>query len=195
MRKVLVGIAVLLGSLNAMATSYSTSPVAGYLTWNSSYATDYWTPRIPYLAHPGGDPNMWPSTFTTSNLSVTCTPTCGIGDKFSIDLSMSNISLATVGTINLVTAPITVKAQSGVVIAHFNLTGTLCQSSICSPTYFFLNVDVHGFAKVAYSLNSGQLTVSSVTYVLPEPTGVALLGTGLVFILAGMLGSKRMLKN
>lgn len=195
MRNVLIGVVVLLGSLNAMANSYSTSPVAGYLTWNSSYTTDYWTPHIPYDAHPGGDPNMWPSTFTTSSLTVTCTPACGIGDKFSLNLSMSNISLAPVGTINLVTAPITLKSQSGIVIAHFNLTGTICQSWTCSPNYFILNVDVHGFAEVAYSLNSGQLTVSSVTYVLPEPSSVTLLGTGMAFILVGILGSRKLLRH
>ena len=32
MRSILIGVEILLGSVNALATSYGTSPVAGYLT-------------------------------------------------------------------------------------------------------------------------------------------------------------------
>ena len=41
---------------------------------------------------------------------------------------------------------------------------------------------------MAYNLNSGQLAVSSVTYVLPEPTSLTLLGYGAGSCLCGDFG-------
>ena len=179
MRSILTFVIVVLASINALATSTSTN--AGYLSWNSAWATDYWTPHIASLSHPGGDPNMWPGTFSTSSLAVTCTPICGIGDRFSIGLSLTNFQSGLgnlTGTINLQTAPIVIKSASGIAIAHFTLTGVLVEGS------FSLDVNVRGFATMAYNLNSGQLQVSSVGYNLPEPSSVILLSSGLVLFVA-----------
>jgi hypothetical protein len=188
MRRILAFVVVLLGSINALANSYNTSTNAGFLSWNSASPIAYWTPHLPRLAHPGGDPNMWPGTFSSSNLTVTCAPACGIGNAFSIDLSMSNFQsgLGNLnGTVNLLTAPIVLRTQNGIAIAHFNLTGLLTYGTALS-----LNVDVRGFAKIAYNLNSGQLQISSVSYVLPEPASITLLASGLVFVVARFRASR-----
>jgi hypothetical protein len=83
------------------------------------------------------------------------------------------------GTVNLLTAPIVLKTQNGIAIAHFNLTGLLTYGTALS-----LNVDVRGFAKIAYNLNSGQLQISSVSYALPEPASMTLLASGLAIVVA-----------
>jgi hypothetical protein len=47
-------------------------------------------------------------------------------------------------------------------------------------------VNIHGPVTIGYNLNSGQMTVSSVQYVLnvlTEPSTMTLLGTGLVFVM------------
>ena len=176
MRKVFAVAIVMLGSIHAFANSYTTGQVAGFMEWNSAWSIDYWTPRLPTHWHSGGDPNMWPGTFTGSTLSVTCNPTCTIGNSFSVDLGITNFTSglgALTGRMDLLSAPIVIKAQSGIAIAHFNLTGTLEYGTAVT-----LNVDVHGFARFTYSLSSGKLAVSSIAYALPEPSTFVLTAIG-----------------
>ena len=180
MRKSLAVTIIVLGSIQAFANSVTTGPVAGFLTWNSAWSTDYWTPRLPRLAHSGPDPNMWPGFFTGSTLSVTCNPACTIGNTFSVNLAISNFTSglgAMTGNMNLLSAPIVIRAQNGTAMAHFDLTGTLTYG-----TALTLNVDVHGFATFLYGLSSGQLAVSSIAYALPEPSSFILAATGALAI-------------
>ena len=195
MKTVLASVIVLLASINASATSYASGAVAGYFGWSAAQNSGYWTVRIPDLDHNGyppyGEPYMYPTGFGNALLSVTCNPLCAIGDKFSIDLTMTNFKALGgppnldmfVGTLNLVTNPIVLTSSSGTAIAHFNLTGNLeaCTDSTCSTELFALAVNVHSYLRMTYSYNGGQLSISSVTYVLPEPSSMALLGTGLAF--------------
>ena len=176
MRKLFVLAVVMLGWIQAFATGYTTGPVAGFMTWNSAWSVDYWTPRLPTHWHEGADPNMWPGTFTGSTLSVTCNPACTIGSTFSVDLAITNFTSglgALTGRMDLLSAPIVIKAASGIAIAHFNLNGTLGYGS-----NVILDVDVHGFATFAYNVSSGRLAVSSISYALPEPSSFLLAAVG-----------------
>jgi hypothetical protein len=198
MRTILAVLVVFLSSISARANSYIAGD-AGNLFYSGGSGS--WTTRILYLAHYGGDPYMYPTTFTTAGLSTTCTPTCGIGNPFSVDLSMSNFTIREqeyagvilVGTLNLITTPIILKAQNGMALAKFTLTGNLeaCTDLTCSTELFSLSVNIHGPVTVGYSLNSGQVTVSSVQFVLPEPSSMTLFGTGLAFVM-GRLRAARM---
>ena len=122
---------VLFCAISASATSYSTGEVAGRFTWSADSNTGVWTPRIPNLPYYNGTLNhpfqnakyMYPGSFSNATLSVTCSPACGIGDSFSIDLAMSNFNLTGqrpysypnlnifVGTLNLITRPIVLQAS------------------------------------------------------------------------------------
>jgi len=194
MKTTLASLILLLASMNAFATSYSTGEVAGYFGWGSSPNSGWLTFRLPDLPHTGfppyGEPYMYPTSFSGALLSVACSPLCAIGDKFSINLTMSNFKALGgpsnlgmfIGTLNLVTNPVVLTSSSGIAIAHFNLTGNLeaCTNSSCSAELFTVAVNVRGYLQVAYSLNGGQLSISSAGYTLPEPSSLALLGTGLV---------------
>ena len=199
MRTILTVLVVFLSSISALATGY-TAGDAGNLSYANGSGS--WTTRILWLAHYGGDPYMYPTTFTTSNLLTTCTPTFGIGNQFSIDLSMSNFTIREqeysgvilVGTLDLITTPIILKAQNGMALAKFTLTGNLeaCTDLTCSTgALFLLSVNIHGPVTMGYNLSSGQVTVSTVQYVLPEPSTMTLLGTGLVLVM-GRLRAARM---
>lgn len=195
MKTILASLIVLLGSMNAFATSYSSGPVAGYFGWDAATNSGDWTVRIPDLPHlgypPYGEPYMYPTTFSNALLSVTCVPLCAVGDKFSIDLKITNFTAQGgppnlgmfVGTLNLVTNPIVLTSSSGLAIAHFNLTGNLeaCSDSTCSTELFTLAVNVRGYLRMIYSVNGGQLSISTAGYILPEPASITLFGTGLAF--------------
>jgi hypothetical protein len=188
----------LLCSLPALATSHRfnapefNAGEAGYLSAGNSGGS--WTPRIPGLTRPAGNPHMFPTTFTDTGFAVTCTPVCGIGDSFSTSLLMSGFTLQVypyqgdpmIGTLTLLTQPIILRGSSGIAIAKFTLTGDLvaCTNSTCNDELFGLDVNIHGYAKLTYSLVSGRLTVSSVSYVLPEPSSLVLFGTGLLSVIA-----------
>jgi hypothetical protein len=184
---------LLLCAIPALANSY-TAGESGYLHYQAGYLTQYWAPRIPGLTHPGGDPHMFPTTFTNASRAVMCTPVCGVGNDFSISLAMSGFTLQIypyqgdpmVGTLSLLAQPIILRADSGIAIAKFTLTGNLvaCSDSTCNHELFGLDVNLHGYATLTYSLVSGQLKVSSVSYALPEPSGLVLLGTGLISMMA-----------
>lgn len=205
MKTILASLIVLLGSINLFATSYSSGPVAGYFFWDGSTNSGGWTVRIPDLPHlgfpPYGEPYMYPTQFSNALLSVTCNPLCAIGNKFSIDLTMSNFKALGgppdlsmfVGTLNLVTNPIVLTSSSGIAIAHFNLTGNLeaCTDSACSTELFGLDVNGRGYLRMAYSLSGGQLSISGVSYVLPEPSSMTLLGTGLAVAIGKLRRSAR----
>jgi hypothetical protein len=164
MRTILAVVVVFLSSMSALATSYAAGD-SGFLSYSNG--SGQWTPRIPGLSHYYGNPHLFPATFNTANLTVMCTPTCAIGNSFSIDLSMSNFTIISsppytgtilVGTLNLITKPIILKAQNGIALAHFTLTGNLeaCTDLTCSGELFSLSVNIHGPVTIAYNLNSGQ---------------------------------------
>jgi hypothetical protein len=159
-------------------------------------------PALPYyngtLKHPFQNAKYrYPATFSNAALSVSCSPVCGVGNSFSIDLTMSNFSLIGqrpyaypdlnifVGTLSLITRPIVLTSSSGIAIARFTVTGDLlaCTDATCGTTLFSLSVNTVGYATIHYNLSGGQLSISSVSYVLPEPSSMVLLGTGFAFIL------------
>lgn len=197
MKTTLASLILLLASMPAFATSYSTGEVAGYFGWGASSDSGSLTFRLPDLPHigypPYGEPYMYPTSFSNAMMSVACNPLCAIGDKFSINLTMSNFKALGgpsnlgmfIGTLTLVTNPIVLTSSSGIAIAHFNLKGNLeaCTNSACSTELFTVAVNVRGYLKMGYSLSGGQLSISGVEYTLPEPSSLALLGTGL--LLAG----------
>lgn len=211
MRTSLGCLLVLVCAISASATSYSTGEVAGRFSWSADSNSGLWTPRIPglpyyegTLKHPFQNPKYkYPASFSNAKLSVTCNPMCAVGDSFSIDLAMSNFSLTGrrpygypdlnmfVGTLNLITRPIVLTASSGIAIARFSITGDLqgCTDASCGTTLFSLSVNTHAYVTINYNLSGGQLSVSSISYVLPEPSSIVLLGTGVVFIL-GRLRSR-----
>jgi len=140
---------------------------------------------------------MYPTIFSGATLSVTCNPLCAVGDIFAIDLTMSNFDLTGrrpyaypglnvfVGTLSLATHPVAVTSSSGIAIARFSITGDLlgCTDTACASPLFSLLVNTHGYAEIAYNLSGGEMSISSVSYALPEPSSIALFGTGLLFIL------------
>lgn len=73
---------------------------------------------------------MFPTTFTHASLAVMCTPVCGVGNDFSISPVLSGYTLQIypyqgdpmVGTLSLLTQPLTLRADSGIAIAKFTLT-------------------------------------------------------------------------
>jgi PEP-CTERM motif len=213
MKFFLTPLVVLLCSLSAFATSYSTGEVAGFFDWESATNTGHWTPRIPGLPHYNGTPShpfrdphyMYPTGFSNATLSVTCNPVCAVGNKFSFDLTMSNFTLTGprpylypglnmfVGMLNLITRPIVLKSSNGIAMARFSLTGDLlgCSDATCANTMFSLAVNIHGYATVGYNLNGSQLSITSVQYTLPEPSSMILLGTGLGFVIARLRQTAR----
>jgi len=200
-----VCLVVFLCSVSAFATSFSTGEVAGFFGWSASTNSGGWTPRIPGLPyyngtihHPFQNPHyMYPTIFSGATLSVTCNPLCAVGDTFAIDLTMSNFDLTGrrpyaypglnvfVGTLSLATHPVAVTSSSGIAIARFSITGDLlgCTDTACASPLFSLLVNTHGYAEIAYNLSGGEMSISSVSYALPEPSSIALFGTGLLFIL------------
>ena len=69
MRTILAVLVVFFSSMNALATSYIAGD-AGNLSYSNG--SGEWTTRILWLAHYGGDPCMYPTTFTTASLLTTC---------------------------------------------------------------------------------------------------------------------------
>ena len=164
-------VVVLVGSVSSFATSYSTGEVAGYFGWSSSTNSGVWTPRIPdlpwYPGLPGWNPRyLYPVQFRNASVSVTCNPSCAVGNFFSIDLTMSNFSInghrpydypglnIFVGTLNLVTRPIVLKSTGGIAIAGFSLTGDLlgCTDATCISPLFTLALNTHASATISYNL-------------------------------------------
>jgi hypothetical protein len=210
MKFFLTPLVVLLCSLSASATSYSTGEVAGFFHWESATNSGNWTPRIPGLVYyqglPGSNPHyLYPTVFSNATLSVTCNPVCAVGNKFSLDMTMSNFTLTGqrpylypglsmfVGMLNLITRPIVLKSSNGIAMARFSLTGDLlgCSDVTCANTMFSLAVNIHGYATVGYNLNGSQLSITSVQYTLPEPSSMILLGTGLGFVIARLRQTAR----
>lgn len=200
---------VLLCAIGALADSYGAGQHAGFFSWEPSPNSGTWTPRIPGLPyynngtvlHPFRDPQyMYSTSFSDANLSITCNPSCSVGSRVSIDLTMSNFTLtrrrpysypdlnAFVGTLNLITRPIVLNSSSGIALARFSLTGDLlgCTDTSCGTTLFSLSVNTQAFARFNYSFTNGQLSISSVSFILPEPSNLTLLGTGLLFALGKM---------
>lgn len=205
MKTYLLCIIVLLCSFSASATSYpsySTGEVAGYFGWGSSTNSGFWTPRIPALPYSVGLPGwnltyMYPTKFSNATLSVACNPLCAVGNTFSLDLEMSNFTLSGrqrpdaypdltifVGTLNLITKPIVLKSSSGIALARFSLAGDLlgCTDAACGTPLFTLNVNTHAYVRIGYSLTGGQLSIAGISYILPEPSSMTLLGTGLALM-------------
>jgi hypothetical protein len=139
---------------------------------------------------------MYPTQFSDASLAITCNPLCAVGNTFSLALTMSNFALTQqrpheypdlnffVGTLTLVTKPIVLTTSSGIEMARFSLTGDLlgCSDVACANPLFTLHVYTHGPARITYNLNGSQLSINSVQYVLPEPSSLTLLGTGLLFL-------------
>jgi hypothetical protein len=211
MRRFFGCLVLLLCSMGSFATSYSTGEVAGFFGWTGATNVGSWTPRIPGLPYYPGlfgwNPRyLYQTEFSNAILSVTCNPLCAVGNTFSLDLTMSNFPVVGtqhrpysypnlnifVGTLNLVTKPIALTSSSGIIIARFSLTGDLlgCTDATCGTTLFSLSVNTHSYAKIGYSLSGGQLSITSISYILPEPSSLALLGTGLVFILGKLRTTK-----
>ena len=205
MRTFLALLIVLAASITASATSYATGEVAGHFGWYASTNSGIWTPRIPDLPHfnrpPYATPYMYPSHFSNATLSVTCSPVCGIGNTFSLDLSMTNFYVSGeipnlnvfAGTLNLITKPIILTSTSGLAIARFTLSGNLlgCTDVTCANPLFSLIVNNRGYADITYTLSGGQLTITSVGYTQPEPASITLLGTGLALMLGKIRHSVR----
>jgi hypothetical protein len=204
MKTFLASLVMLLCSVSAFATSYTSGEVAGFFGWNASLNSGGWVVRIPGLPpHIGGSPFMYGSTFSDAILSVNCNLICAVGDSFSTNLAMTNFKVSPyfggvqigmfVGTLNLITKPIVLTASSGIAIARFSLTGDLlaCNDATCSTQLFTLAVNVHGYAKLTYNLTNGKLSISSIRYTLPEPSSMTLLGTGLLLMIGRLRQTAR----
>jgi hypothetical protein len=209
MRTFLATLAMLLCSIGASATSYAVGQQGSFF-WEASSNSGGWSMRIPdlpyYLGVPGFTPHYrYPTAFSTANMSVTCSSVCAIGKTFSFDLTMSNFTLTGhapylypdttmfVGTLTLLSKPILLQASNGTALAHFTMTGDLlgCPDVTCSNPEFSLTVNLHGPLAVAYTLSGGQVSIGEIGYYAPEPSSIALLGTGAVLLFGKVRKSVR----
>jgi hypothetical protein len=130
-----------------------------------------------------------PFLFSSSNLSVTCTPVCGVGDTFSMNLSMSKFtqglglpfSTPWTGSLDFVGQSTKLTADSGVALIRFILTGQVsgCASQF-SQLCFTIDPNFRGYARVRYKIVGGEMEITNASYSVPEPTSAILLGTGII---------------
>ena len=186
MRVILVTTFLILSAVSAIATSYDVQ--AGSLYYNPITGQGSWTPRMLQIDVGGGTPHQIPFTFSSANLTVSCSPMCAVGDTFSLDLKMSGFvtyfqNSIFNGTLDLVTKPQTLLAASGQGIAYFVLTGSLsgCYSPVPSCP-FTIAVDLHRHLWLNYQIVNGQMQISSMGYEVPEPPTIILVASGICVI-------------
>lgn len=181
MRTILALSLFFLSSISAFATSYT---VQGGFFGYSSDGTGFWTPRMLQINVGGLTPHQIPFSFSSSSLSISCNSVCAVGDTFSIDLTMTGFKDRTygslfTGSLDLTTQPLKITTLSGIEMARFLLTGDI---SGCYPPAgcFDITPALHGYVKVDFNIVNGKMQVSGMSYAIPEPSTMLLLGTGLL---------------
>jgi hypothetical protein len=152
-----------------------------------------WHVQIPGLFNPAFGPNIYSGTGTTLLTQITCIGSCSLEDtlKFNFVVSGLNIFLgshgdSTVffgGDLTLDVRPF--KLENADKPHLVDIFGSLvgCGDPACNDPFFHLNVDLVGNAKLNFQVSpSGDVTLLSGFFLVPEPGTLILMTTGCALI-------------